>query len=100
MKVVNLYRLNNPTGRIKATFNLDFGILIVRECKLIEGSDGRLWAAMPSRSYMENGKKIFAGIVAIKNDRVMDVITNAAREVYEVGAMEGSDKSIAVAAHG
>lgn len=99
MKVINLYRLNNPNGRIKATFQLDFGILIIRDCKLIEDGKGTLWAAMPSRSYMENGQKKFAGIVSIKDDRIMEVITQAAREVYETKAREGSEKTIAMAAH-
>lgn len=94
MRVINLYRLNNPNGRIKAQFSLDFGILIVRDCKLIEDGKGGLWAAMPSRSYMENGQKKFAGIVMIKDDRIMDVITNAAREVYDANKREGSEKSI------
>jgi DNA-binding cell septation regulator SpoVG len=89
MKVVNLYKIPNATGRIKATFSIDFGIILVRDCKLIENGNGQLWAAMPNRSYMENGQKKFAGIVQIKDTKIMDVITNAAREVYEAGQMNG-----------
>lgn len=100
MKVINLYRLNNPQGRIKATFQLDFGILIIRDCKLMDDGKGGLWAAMPSQSYIENGVKKFAGIVAIKDEKIMDVISNAAMEVYETNKREGTEKSIAAVAHG
>jgi DNA-binding cell septation regulator SpoVG len=94
MKIVNLYKIPNTPGRIKATFSIDFGILLIRDCKLISGQDGDLWAAMPNRSYMENGQKKFAGIVQIKDTKIMDVITNAARELFESGGMSGVEYEI------
>jgi len=91
MRIINLRKIERKPGerggRIKAEFSIDFGHLIVNGCKLIEGNNG-LWAAMPSRSYEVNGQKKFAGVVQIKDTKIMDVITNAARDAYEKGDNE------------
>jgi DNA-binding cell septation regulator SpoVG len=96
MKICEMYKIKNPTGKIKATFTIDFGHILVRDCKLIEGGNPEaLWAAMPSRQYTDsNGAKKFAGIVQIKDTHIMDVITSAAREVYLKGDKEGDDVRI------
>lgn len=83
MRIVSLYKIPKPTGRIKAEFCIDFGIILIRGCKLIEGDRGQLWAAMPSKEYTDKqGKRKFAGVVEITDTKIMDVITNAAREVF------------------
>ena len=94
MRIINLWKISKAPGRIKATFSIDFGILIIRDCKLIEGDRGELWAAMPNRTYTENGVKKFAGIVQIKETKIMDVITNAARDVYDRGKKDGVECEI------
>jgi DNA-binding cell septation regulator SpoVG len=94
MKIVNLYKAPGVGGRIRATFAIDFGIILIRDCKLIAGDKGELWVAMPNRSYMEGGQKKFAGIVQIKDTKILDVITNAARDVFYSGKADGLEHEI------
>lgn len=95
MKIIDMHRIKNPQGKIRAFFAIDFGHILVRDCKLIQGADG-LWAAMPNLRYKDkNGQEKFAGIVQIKDTKIMDVITNAARDLYEASGKEGENVELA-----
>ncbi|RPI52219.1 MAG: hypothetical protein EHM49_05960 [Deltaproteobacteria bacterium] len=97
MQIINLRKIErNPAergGKIKAVFDIDFGHILVRGCKLIEGSNG-LWAAMPSRTYLDKGQKKWESVVQIKDTKIMDVLTHGAREIYEKGDKEGERQEI------
>lgn len=82
MKVLNLFKTSNG-GKIKAFFSVDLGPLTIRDVKLIEGNDGGLWAAMPSKEYTnKQGEKKWAGVVQVTNQALMDKISELGCKAY------------------
>lgn len=90
MKIVNLQKVNQGNGNpnTKAIFDVDFGIMVIPNWKLRSDSKGFLWAVTPRD---RTGKM---GAVRIKDHKIMDVITNAAREVYEMDKRSGVELKI------
>lgn len=82
MKVLNMFKVNNG-GKIKAFFTVDLGPLVIRDIKLIEGDTG-LWAAMPSKDYVDKktGDKKWAGIIQVNDLQLMEKITDLGRKAY------------------
>ena len=77
MKIVNLQRINDGNGNLtKALFDIDFGILVVPDWRLMSDGKGGLWPVVPRD---RTGK---VGAVRIKDDKIMEVIGQAARDVY------------------
>lgn len=84
MKIVNLQRINQGnTGLTKAIFDIDFGVMVIPDFKLMSDKKGGLWVVVPrSRS----GKD---GAIRVKDHEFLEVITQAAREVYEGKGKQG-----------
>ena len=81
MNVSNLKKTNN-TGKLRAFFDLETPKMIIRGMKLMEGQDGNLWAATPSRQYEKDGEKKYAPIVEITDPDLRSKITSLARTAY------------------
>jgi DNA-binding cell septation regulator SpoVG len=95
MKIANLYP-NKTNGKVKAFFSLEWpDKMVIRDCKLIEGNNGELFAAMPSRQYTDkkDGKEKWTSIVQILDDALLNKITALARSTYDE-KMGGSSPKI------
>ena len=77
MKIINMQRLNPGSDNLtKAIFDIDFGVMVIPDFKLMSDKKGGLWVVVPrSRSGRE-------GAIRVKDHEFLDVITYAAREVY------------------
>jgi hypothetical protein len=77
MRIVNMQRINDGNGNLtKAIFDIDFGVMVIPDFKLMSDKKGGLWAVVPrDRSGRE-------GAIRVKDAEFLDVITHAAREVY------------------
>jgi DNA-binding cell septation regulator SpoVG len=99
MKIVNLYP-NKANGKVKAFFSLEWPEkMVIRDCKLIEGNNGELFAVMPSRQYTDKktGDQKWTSIVQILDDALLEKISVLARQEYEVKtgtSSSSSDESI------
>jgi hypothetical protein len=69
-------------GNLKAFFTLDTPSLEINDCKLMEGRDSQLYAAMPQIEYQSNGQRKWKNIVYIKDKTLLDRISAVAREEY------------------
>ena len=81
MQVLNLKKTSN-TGKLRAFFDLETPKMTIRGMKLMEGQDGNLWAATPSRQYEKDGEKKYAPIVEITDQELRSKITSLARTAY------------------
>lgn len=90
MNIVNLTKTNN-TGKLRAYFDLETPKLIVRGMKLLEGNDGNLWAATPSRQYEKDGQRKYAPIVEITDQELRDKISSLARQAYHGTELDNDD---------
>jgi hypothetical protein len=89
MKIRNMQRINIGNDNLtKAIFDVDFKVMVVPDWKLMSDRKGGLWAAAPRKN---NGRD---GAVRITDPKIMDVITHAAREVFESGGKEGGDVAL------
>ena len=87
--VISGMRLLANCGNLKASFELDLGDFVVRECKLIEGPRG-MFVGMPSREFMVGGEKRYKNIVLVKEESgLRDELNNLAIEAYRVVLGEG-----------
>jgi DNA-binding cell septation regulator SpoVG len=41
-------------GKIKAFVNVEYGVVVMKDFKIIQNDDGELWVAPPSRSYKDS----------------------------------------------
>lgn len=90
MKIINIKKTDN-TGKLKAFFDLETSKLTIYGCKLLEGREGVLWAAMPSRQYEHEGQKKWQPIVTITDEELLNRISVLARSAYEITE---SDKEV------
>lgn len=84
MMISNFYP-NKTKGKVKAFFSLEWpDKMVIRDCKLIEGNNGELFAAMPSRQYTDKktGEQKWTSIVQILNDALLEKISVLARQEY------------------
>lgn len=89
MKIVNMQRINQGKENLtKAIFDIDFGVMVIPDWKLMSDRKGGLWVVVPRD---RTGK---TGSVRIKDTKIMDIITNAARELYDSGLIIGNDYAI------
>lgn len=82
--IANMF-LNKTDGKVKAFFSLEWpDKMVIRDCKLIEGNNGELFAAMPSRQYTDKktGDQKWTSIVQILDDALLEKISVLAREEY------------------
>jgi len=82
MEITGMRRVNY--GKLRAFFNLKLlqYDIIVRDCKLIEGNDGQLFAATPSRQYEKDGETKYAPVVEATSQERRQAITELARQAY------------------
>ncbi|MGC1401759.1 MAG: septation protein SpoVG family protein [Thermodesulfobacteriota bacterium] len=92
MKVINMF-MTNGQGKIKAFYTVDLGPLVIRDIKLIESETG-LWAAMPSKDYVDkkSGEKKWAGIIQVNDLQLMDKITELGRKAYNGEKVETEEE--------
>ena len=83
MEILNLKKVEK--GKLRAFFDLETPKLTIYGCKLLEGQDGNLWAAMPTREFQHNGEKKWAPIIKITDEGLLDKISQLARETYHGG---------------
>jgi hypothetical protein len=89
MKIVNMQRINQDKDNLtKAVFDIDFGIMVIPDWKLMSDRKGGLWAVVPRD---RTGKM---GAVRIKDHKIMEVITQAARDVFDCGKKNGVECEI------
>ena len=70
-------------GKLRAFFVVEWpDKLAVRDFKLIEGNDGQLFSAAPSREYEKDGQKKYAPVVEVLDAGLREKITAAARSEY------------------
>jgi DNA-binding cell septation regulator SpoVG len=94
MKISSLYP-NKTNGKVKAFFSLEWpDKMVIRDCKLIEGNTGELFAAMPSRQYTDKktGQEKWTSIVQILDEVLLDKITVLARQEYDAKTGGGSSQ--------
>ena len=83
MEIINLFKVNNG-GKLKATFTVETPKLSIRDFKLVEGENGELWAAPPSRTYQDRktGQTKWVNIVSITDVDLLNQISLKARAIY------------------
>lgn len=88
MEVENL-RIVTNCGSLKASFDLDLGDFVIRECKLIEGPRG-IFVGVPSREFIVAGERRYKNLVLIKEESGLREKINAlAEEAYRIGLGAG-----------
>jgi DNA-binding cell septation regulator SpoVG len=84
------------SGNLKAFFELHTPKMIIRDCKLMEGRDGNLFATMPSRKYTDkkDNQEKWVDIVRITDEALKTKITELARQEYFRGATQQQSDDI------
>lgn len=82
MVISDLVRVNK--GKLRAFFTVEWpNKLRIRDCKLLEGEDGNLYALMPSKQYADRGgHQRWSPVVEILDIKTLNKISEAARKVY------------------
>ena len=82
IEITNLRKVNQ--GKLRAFFSVTWpDKMTVNDMKLMEGNDGQLWAATPSREYVnKDGEKKWAPVVKIIDTALAQRISEAARQAY------------------
>lgn len=82
MKINNMRKLTKP-GKLRAFFDVEWpDKMTICGMKLMQGDDGGLWAATPSREYEKDGQKKWAPIVLIHDPALRNKISELARIEY------------------
>jgi DNA-binding cell septation regulator SpoVG len=82
MKIAGMFK-SSKNGKIKAFFNIETDKIELKGFKLIENDKGELWAAPPSKEYLDkDGNKKYETIIRIKDKVLFDKISDLARQEY------------------
>ncbi len=89
IEIASMNKMNKEGSSLKAFFDINLTEsptaepLTVYGLRLMEGRDGNLWSAWPSREYTDKqGNKKWQPILRIEDKDFMQRITEAARAVY------------------
>ena len=83
MIIKNMHKLTKP-GKLRAFFDVEWpDKMEICGMKLMQGDDGSLWAATPSREYEKDGQKKWAPIVRIIDPAIRSRISELARQEYQ-----------------
>ncbi len=98
IEIVGMNKVNKEGSSLKAFFDLNLREaptvepLTIYGLKLMEGRDGNLWSAWPSREYNDKqSNKKWQSIVRHEDKALMERITEVARAVYS-GAVPPKSK--------
>lgn len=77
-------KVKDGQSKVKAYFSIDTKNFTINNVKLIQGDNGGLFAAMPSREYVnKKGEKKYQPIIWIKDLDYINAITEEAVKVYQ-----------------
>lgn len=83
MQIKSMDKIPNPKGQARAFFSVETQGYIFNSLRLMEGSDGKLYAHLPVREYLQGGRKIREQWFQFKELDMLEAVTALAREFYE-----------------
>lgn len=92
MQIKHLTKINKEGSKTRAFFSIETKNFIINDVRLVEGPNGGLFAALPSREYVnKKGEKKYQPIIWIKDLDVIKAISEEAVRVYNGNAEPESD---------
>ena len=83
MEVKNMIKIPNPQGQTVAFFSVETAGYVFNQMRLMKADNGKLYAHLPAREYMNRGKKVREQWYQFKDLDMIEAVTQSAREIYE-----------------